>query len=295
MALSERLPTGPSPAELEAGHLPLRYRYPFDTGGSPLSHRGNPGVNRRISQGWVGRVVGSRSPPAAGEGGSRAGGRRLLRLGRRGEQAFPPLRNWLLTPELQWQSRGQRRISQGWAQGCPLGEGGGRAEGGHLRGQNSAAQRGDGEQPHDGGETAHPGEQAFPFNTGCSPLNYSDNPGVNVGSHWETLGVGGESARESPRGAAGVCGAAREGAAAGERASVSGKGIYILYLIMYYTILYYTIPDISFWQEQKAKALALAMRAASPKRGDGASALPSEGELRKVAQVTHPNPFKTVC
>ena len=46
---------------------------------------------------------------------------------------------------------------------------------------------------------------------------------------------------------------------------------------------------------RKAKALALAMRAASPKRGDGASGLPSEGELRKVAQVTHPNPFKTVC
>jgi hypothetical protein len=27
---------------------------------------------------------------------------------------MPPLRYWLFTPELQWQSRGKRRISQGW-------------------------------------------------------------------------------------------------------------------------------------------------------------------------------------
>ena len=30
------------------------------------------------------------------------------------------------------------------------------------------------------------GGQAFPFATGCSPLSYSGNPGVNVDSHWET-------------------------------------------------------------------------------------------------------------
>jgi hypothetical protein len=30
----------------------------------------------------------------------------------------------------------------------------------------------------------------FPFKNGCSPLNYSGNSGVNVGSYWETPGLG---------------------------------------------------------------------------------------------------------
>jgi hypothetical protein len=104
--------------------------HPFTTGCLPLSYSGNPGVKRRISQG--GGAIMYLDAPVYIYGASR--GQTANLTGREGEQngeaagtparhsaamalRWQPLQNWPLTPELQWQSRGQRRVSQGGG-GC---------------------------------------------------------------------------------------------------------------------------------------------------------------------------------
>ena len=75
-----------------------------------------------------------------------------------------PRRYGLFTPELQWQSRGKRRILQGGA--CvPTA---GRAVRGSLGGGGACG----------GGSGAL--RCVHPFDTGCLPLGYSGNPGVNT-------------------------------------------------------------------------------------------------------------------
>ena len=78
-------------------------------------------------------------------------------MGERASERFPltPRRNCLFAPELQWQSRGQRRILQG-STGAP---------------------------DHEACEALWHRGGAHPFDTGQLPLSYSGDPGVNGVSH----------------------------------------------------------------------------------------------------------------